>query len=182
MKTEEAIDLFLESRRSRRLSETTIDTYRWALMKMGQFHPLNLPETAADMQQVLIMNSTLSSASLRTIWARLRIFWSWAEGKELGDGGDKELMEMEREVRVEPKLRRLVVELSDKWRSLTRHKWISGLPRTNNCTERVIGRSKVRYKTVRGYKSLEGMMNGLGLTQWVWSGDDGLALGELVGA
>ena len=79
MKTEEAIGLFLQSRRSRKLSEATIDTYRWALMKMEQVHPLNLPETAADVQQVLIVNSTLSSASLRTIWARLRIFWSWAE-------------------------------------------------------------------------------------------------------
>ena len=55
--------------------------------------------------------------------------------------------------------RRLVVELSNKWRSLTRHKRIRGLPQTNNCTERVIGRSKIRYKTVRGYKSVEGMLN-----------------------
>ena len=42
------------------------------------------------------------------------------------------------------------------------------MPQTNNCTERTIGRSKacaglrsgIRYKTVRGYKSEEGMMNG----------------------
>ena len=40
------------------------------------------------------------------------------------------------------------------------------MPQTNNCTERTIGRSKIRYKTVRGYKSKEGMMNGLALTQW----------------
>ena len=26
----------------------------------------------------------------------------------------------------------------------------------------------IRYRTVRGYKSEEGMMNGLGLTQWAW--------------
>ena len=52
----------------------------------------------------------------------------------------------------------------------------------NNGRERVIGRSKVRYKTVRGYKSIYGMLNGLGLTQWVWSGRDGLCIGELVAA
>ncbi len=29
---------------------------------------------------------------------------------------------------------------------------------------------------------MEGMINGLGLTQWVWSGREGLDLGELVAA
>ena len=43
-------------------------------------------------------------------------------------------------------------------------------------------RSKIRYKTVRGYESEEGMLKGLGLTQWVWSGEDGLDLGELIAA
>ena len=64
------------------------------------------------------------------------------------------------------------------------------MPQTNNCTERTIGRSKacaglrsgIRYKTARGYKSEEGMMNGLRLTQWIWSGRDGLDLDELVAA
>ncbi len=40
--------------------------------------------------------------------------------------------------------------------------------------------SKIRYKTVRGYKSIEGMVTGLGLTQWVWSGEEGLGIGELL--
>jgi hypothetical protein len=35
-----------------------------------------------------------------------------------------------------------------------------------------MGRSKVRYKTVRGYKSPEGMKNGIVLTQWLYSGED----------
>lgn len=43
---------------------------------------------------------------------------------------------------------------------------------TNNASERAIGRSKVRYKTMRGYKSDEGMENGIGLTQWLYSGED----------
>ena len=97
---------------------------------------------------------------------------------------------MERRVRRQPKLRRLVVELCEKWRSLTCHLRVRGMPQTNNCTERTIGRSKacaglrsgIRYRTVRGYKSEEGMMNGLGLTQWAWSGADELDLGDLIAA
>jgi hypothetical protein len=30
----------------------------------------------------------------------------------------------------------------------------------------------VRYKTMRGYKSLEGTKNGVVLTQWLYSGED----------
>ena len=81
MKTEEAIDLFLQSRRSKRLSGVTIDTYQWALGKMGRMYPGELPQTSAEIQQVFIANSDLSSSSLQTIWARLRIFWSWAESE-----------------------------------------------------------------------------------------------------
>ena len=35
-----------------------------------------------------------------------------------------------------------------------------------------IGKSKVRYKTVRGYKSISGMGNGVALTQWLYDGED----------
>ena len=52
---------------------------------------------------------------------------------------------------------------------------------TNNVTERVIGRSKIRYKTIRGYESVEGTMNGLWLTQRVW-GECGMDMGELLAA
>ena len=92
------------------------------------------------------------------------------------------MLAIERRVRGEPALRRLVVELCQKWRSLLCHRRAPGMPQTNNCTERAIGRSKIRYKTIRGYKSMKGMMNGLGLTQWVWSGEEGLDLGELMAA
>lgn len=48
-----------------------------------------------------------------------------------------------------------------------------GLDGTNNSsTERDIGKSKVRYKTMRGYKSMDGMTNGITLTQWLYSGED----------
>jgi hypothetical protein len=43
----------------------------------------------------------------------------------------------------------------------------------NNASERAVGRSKVRYKTMRGYKSMDdGMKNGIALTQWLYSGED----------
>ena len=112
-------------------------------------------------------------------WYKTRIWWLLTE---LPEGGGRELVEMERRVRGDPTLRRLVVELSEKWRSLRCHRRVMGMPQTNNCTERAIGRSKVRYKTVRGYNSVDGMMNGLGLTQWVWSGEEGLDLGVLMAA
>ena len=41
--------------------------------------------------------------------------------------------------------------------------------------------SKIRYKTMRGYKSVEGMMSGLWLTQQVW-GERGMDKGELLAA
>ncbi len=124
------------------------------------------------------------------VWNRLREIggWDWYKSRiwllmtELPRGGGRELLDMEHRVRGHPKLHRLVVELCDKWRSLTCHQRVRGMPQTNNCTERTIGRSKVRYRTVRGYKSEKGMMNGLGLTQWVWSGQEGLDLSELIAA
>jgi transposase-like protein len=88
---------------------------------------------------------------------------------ELPDDGGEELLAMEFRVKQEPKLKELVVDLNEKWRSLVCYKGVEGVPSTNNPTEQVIGRSKIRYKTIRGYKSVEGMMNGLYLTQWVWT-------------
>ena len=57
-------------------------------------------------------------------WHKARI---WLLLRELA----RELMRMELNVMEDAELRRLVVELSDKWRSLTRHKSARGLPETN---------------------------------------------------
>lgn len=72
------------------------------------------------------------------------------------------------------RMRTLTLELWDKWRKLRlyRARPELGLDGTNNATERAIGKSKVRYKTMRGYKSEEGMSNGIALTQWLYSGED----------
>lgn len=88
--------------------------------------------------------------------------------QELPKEGGLALLELGKAVRGAPKLRELVVDLAEKWRSLVCYQGNPGVPRTNNRTEQGIGRSKIRYKTMRGFKSEAGMINGLYLTQWVW--------------
>ena len=79
MRTEQAMNSFLDSRRSRLLSKSTIDTYEWALTKMAEMYPEELPQTKDEVQRLFIEINGLSPASMRTIWHRLRIFWGWAE-------------------------------------------------------------------------------------------------------
>ena len=90
-------------------------------------------------------------------------------------------MDMERDAGEYPALRRLAVGLCAKWRSLLCHKCMRGLCDTNNMTERVIGMSKIIYKTIQGYKIIERMMNRLCLTQLIWR-ESGMDIGELLAA
>jgi transposase-like protein len=70
------------------------------------------------------------------------------------------------------RMRMLTLDLWDNWNRLGLYlkRPDLGLDGTNNVTERAIGKSKVRYKTMRGYTSLGGLANGLALTQWLYSG------------
>jgi transposase-like protein len=70
--------------------------------------------------------------------------------------------------------RMLTLKLWNGWEKMRLHlsRPELGLDGTNNSTERGIGKSKVRYKTMRGYKSQEGMTNGIALTQWLYSGEE----------
>jgi len=54
-------------------------------------------------------------------------------------------------------LRDLLIRLSEHWRSYRVFDWQKDVPWTNNGTEQVIGRMKMRSRTVRGYKSQLGM-------------------------
>ena len=85
------------------------------------------------------------------------------------DGGDR-LLRLERRVRASPALRRLVIDLVGRWPALVYHQGQPWVPATNNRTEQAIGKSKVRFKTVRGFKSVAGALAGIALTQWVYSG------------
>lgn len=70
------------------------------------------------------------------------------------------------------RMRMLTLELWDHWSKLRLYlrRPELRLDGTNNGTERAIGKSKVRYKTMRGYKGLDGLCNGIALTQWLYTG------------
>lgn len=54
-------------------------------------------------------------------------------------------------------LRYLLLRLSEHWDSYRLFDWQKDVPWTNNRTEQAIGRMKMRARTVRGYKSWQGM-------------------------
>ena len=109
---------------------------------------------------------------------RLRQVEGWEEEKasvreivrSLPHDGGARLMALEKRVRGSPALRRLVVDLLGRWPTLVFHQGRPWVPATNNRTEQAIGKSKVRFKTTRGFKSISGALAGIALTQWVYSG------------
>jgi hypothetical protein len=54
-------------------------------------------------------------------------------------------------------VRALLLRLSEHWPSYRVFDWDQDVPWTNNVTEQVIGRMKMRSRTVRGFKSWQGM-------------------------
>ena len=100
-------------------------------------------------------------------WVKARI---WRLLTELPFDGDVELPRLERIVRnCDATLRRMRVELSGKRRAPLCRRG-RRVPWTNNAAERAISGSKIRRKTVRGYKSEDGTLNGFGLRRRAWSG------------
>jgi len=83
--------------------------------------------------------------------------------------GEQVLRELAKTLRRNVPWRRFLSELAEKWPNLRCFLDNPAVPATNNVTERAIGRSKVRYKTVRGFKSEEGMLNLVALTQWLYT-------------
>lgn len=118
---------------------------------------------------------------------RLKEVAGWEEEKalvqqvvrELPQNGSALLLKLERRVLRSPPLRRLVVDLLQRWPALVCHQRVVGVPATNNRTEQAIGKSKVRFKSVRGFKSPLGAMAGVALTQWLYSGAEEHDLAEL---
>jgi len=64
-----------------------------------------------------------------------------------------------------------LLRLSEKWRDLTTYERRREVPKENNFTERSIGRTKIRYKTTRGMKSEDGLLNFVYVTQEIWRGN-----------
>jgi len=58
-------------------------------------------------------------------------------------------------------LRSLLIRISESWERYTTFFHDPGILWTNNRTEQAIGRMKMRARTVRGYKTEQGMLNGL---------------------
>jgi transposase-like protein len=58
-------------------------------------------------------------------------------------------------------LRELVLRLSQRWQEYCTFQHEDTIPWTNNATEQAIGRMKMRARTVRGYKTWQGMQTGL---------------------
>ena len=79
-----------------------------------------------------------------------RLFELWKQIPERSAGRDQPLTPLEQ-------LRHLLIRLSDHWSKYRVFDWQPDVPWTNNGTEQVIGRMKMRSRTVRGYKVWKGM-------------------------
>lgn len=91
--------------------------------------------------------------------------------EELPSDGGKQLLEMFKQVPGDLKqgkkrtaldqLRQLLIRLSENWERYLTFFHDPDIPWTNNLTEQAIGRMKIRAKTIRAYKTQQGMINGL---------------------
>ena len=79
MKTIEAVDLFIESRILRGSTAKTIESYGWALGKMKNSFPDELPLTSRDITSMAKVNAYLAPESQKDLFTRLRTFWRWTE-------------------------------------------------------------------------------------------------------
>ncbi|MGD8749909.1 MAG: transposase [Anaerolineales bacterium] len=104
--------------------------------------------------------------------------WLWVMDEtqrlidELPVDGDRQLFDLWKQVAVPRKgtghpltpvdrLRLLLIRLSENWHHYRVFDWQPEVPWTNNITEQTIGRMKMRSRTVRGFKSRQGMWAGL---------------------
>ena len=92
--------------------------------------------------------------------------------EELLPEGDKRLYALWKQVKVsrgrrsdqqtpDYQLRDLLIRLCENWSGFCAFYTDPAIPWTNNGTEQVIGRMKMRARTVRGYKTWPGMQTGL---------------------
>jgi transposase-like protein len=108
---------------------------------------------------------------------RLPEEWMWVIAQikiimeDLPPNGGKQLLDLYKQIPGHRKqgqaytaldeLRRLLIRVSESWERYTTFFHDPGIPWTNNRTEQAIGRMKMRARTVRGYKTKQGMRNGL---------------------
>jgi len=80
-----------------------------------------------------------------------RLFELWKQIPKRRAGRDVPLSSLNQ-------LRQLLIRLSEHWENYRIFTWQNGVPWTNNGTEQAIGHMKMRSRTVRGYKSTQGML------------------------
>jgi len=83
LKTSKAIDLFIASRRALDVSPRTITGYEWALSKIAEGHPDDLPTTEMEINEIFAANEHLSIASRNNLRIHLKVFWAWLERNHL---------------------------------------------------------------------------------------------------
>jgi transposase-like protein len=86
---------------------------------------------------------------------RLFELWKQIPERRIGQVGERSPLEL---------LRYLLIRMSEHWDSYRLFDWQKDVPWTNNGSEQVIGKMKMRSRTVRGYKSWPGMWAGLMLS------------------
>ena len=117
------------------------------------------PEIAPEWQYVLEVVRT-QVADLPTQGGQhLYTLWKQMSGRTTRPEEERTALE---------KLRDLVLRLSRDWPRYIAFSDDSGIPWTNNATERIMGRLKNRAKRVRGYKSSRGRLNGCLIACQTW--------------
>lgn len=86
---------------------------------------------------------------------RLFELWKQIPERQVGQSGERPPL---------VRLRYLLIRLSEHWENYRVFAWHNDVPWTNNGTEQAIGRMKIRSRTVRGYKSWQGMWAAFYLT------------------
>ena len=79
VKTQEMIDVYLQSCRSRQLSAHTIYGYAWALHKLRVGFPDELPNDIEQIEALFRTHADMAAASRKGLWRKLRTFWIWLE-------------------------------------------------------------------------------------------------------
>jgi transposase-like protein len=129
-----------------------------------QFHVRRWVSNALrELQKIISQEWQWVLEEIRRLLAELppegsrRLFELWKQIPERRSGQGQPLSPLDQ-------LRLLLIRLSEHWDSYRVFDWQSDVPWTNNGTEQVIGRMKMRSRTVRGYKSWQGMKSALMLT------------------
>jgi site-specific recombinase XerD len=83
MRTARALELFLDDCRYRQLSPKTVDSYGWALRKLGARYP-ELPEDPEQIKRAIAAQD-LAPESRHDLWRNLRAFYRWLKANEYSE-------------------------------------------------------------------------------------------------